>query len=61
MDKMIQNKIDQYKKLAQNQAKKNDTVQPGNTRADGLSQVIRSKKDAESFMTELNSIIKRAK
>ena len=61
MNEVIQNKIDKYKKLAQNQDKKIGAVASGNTRADGLSQVIRSKKDAENFMTELNGIVKRSK
>jgi hypothetical protein len=32
----------------------------GSVRADGLSKVIRSKKDADIFIAELKSAVKRA-
>lgn len=62
----IQQKLDRYMAIARNQASKPNTAFSKLTpskpiRADGLLQVIRSKKDADAFMDELNSIINRAK
>ncbi|SHL99389.1 hypothetical protein [Chitinophaga sp. CF418] len=62
MNQKIQKKIDQYKKLAKGKIADAVTVQKSRPqRIDGLSKVIRSQKDADNFMAELNSIIKRAR
>lgn len=62
MNKNIQQKIDQYKKVAQrSQGSDPKPVQSKSVRVDGLAQVIRSQKDAEDFMAELENIVKRAK
>ncbi|SEP45948.1 hypothetical protein ACFGVS_28020 [Mucilaginibacter sp. AW1-7] len=61
MDQQMLKKIEQFKKLA--------TVKGGAPVAsngktinnDSLSQVIRSKKDADDFMAELEAVAKRAK
>lgn len=61
MNPKIQQKIDQYKKIAQrNQGGNPKPVQAKSVRVDGLAQVIRSQKDAENFMAELKSLVKRA-
>lgn len=62
MNQKIQKKIDQYKKFAKGRVADSTSapeVRP--QRIDGLGKVIRSKKEADSFMAELNSIVKRAK
>lgn len=56
----IQQKIDQHKGTVQSQGSNPKPVSSRPVRIDGLAQVIRSKKDAEDFMTELKSIVKRA-
>ena len=61
MNQGIQKKIEQYKKLAKDSAVKPSSFQPVVANADGLTKVIRSKKDADNFMAELNSIVERAK
>lgn len=60
MNRSIQHKIELFKKLAQSQP---DTpvVNSPSTRTDGLAQIIRSEKDAEAFMAELRSAVKRSK
>ena len=61
MNQNIQQKIDHYKKTAQrSQGSNPKPVQSKFVRVDGLAQVIRSQKDAENFMAELKSIVKRA-
>lgn len=60
MKQTIQQKIDQYKITARNQGRNPKPVQSKSVRNDGLAQVIRSQKDAENFMAELRSIVKRA-
>ncbi|SEV91064.1 hypothetical protein SAMN05428988_0363 [Chitinophaga sp. YR573] len=61
MNQNIQHKIDQYKKVAQrSQGSNPKPMQSKSVRVDGLAQVIRSQKDAENFMAELKSIVKRA-
>jgi hypothetical protein len=60
MNQNIQQKIDQYKKTAQSQGSNPKPAQSKSVRIDGLAQVIRSQKDAENFMAELKSIVKRA-
>ncbi|NLR80093.1 hypothetical protein [Chitinophaga eiseniae] len=62
MNQNIQQKIDQYKKAAQTSLGSNPKpVRSKSVRVDSLAQVIRSQKDAENFMAELNSIVKRAR
>jgi len=60
MNQHTQNKIEQLKKMATDQGyqttKKNVVVNN-----DSLGQVIRTKADAENFMSELEAIIKRVK
>jgi len=60
MNQRIQNKINQYKKMA-GSAHGVAMSTPAVIRTDSLAQVIRSKKDAEEFMAELDSVVKRAK
>jgi hypothetical protein len=60
MNQVIQQKIDQYKRTALSQSSSPKPAQSKSVRVDGLAQVIRSKKDAENFMAELKSIVKRA-
>jgi len=61
MNQRIQHKIEQYKKMAgANTGKTPDTHTTGN-RTDSLGQVIRSKKDADEFLAELETAFKRAK
>jgi hypothetical protein len=60
VNQSIQEKIEQYKKIAKNDRANSLPNQPSPARADGLAKVIRSKKDADNFMAELNSIVKRA-
>jgi hypothetical protein len=61
MNQKIQEKMDQYKKMAKSQAANTSSTNSRNTRNDSLSQIIRSKKDADIFMNELNSLAKRTK
>ncbi|SFW68967.1 hypothetical protein [Chitinophaga sancti] len=60
MKQSIQQKIEQYKAIARNQGSNHKSVLSKSVRIDGLAQVIRSQKDAEIFMAELKSVIKRA-
>jgi hypothetical protein len=59
MTQDIQDKIEQFKKIAKKGTSKSRPNQPQPARADSLAKVIRSKKDADDFMAELNSIFKR--
>ena len=61
MDEKIQKKMAEYKKMAQSQAGSITPASSQTPRADSLSQIIRSKKDAEDFMFELENAIRRAK
>lgn len=61
MNQKIQEKMDQYKKLAKNQPGDTVTTSLRSTRSDSLSQVIRSKRDADIFMAELEGLAKRSK
>jgi hypothetical protein len=61
MNQKIQEKMDQYKKMAKSQAENTGSTNSRNTRNDSLSQIIRSKKDADIFMAELNGLAKRTK
>jgi hypothetical protein len=60
MNQRIQNKIERYKKMA---SATNAHAVPVHTavRHDSLAQVIRSKKDADEFMAELENAVKRVK
>jgi hypothetical protein len=62
MNQRIKEKIEQYKKTAENgrhtPSRGNDTK---HREGDGLAKVTRTKKDADQFMAELNGISKRAK
>jgi hypothetical protein len=60
MNERIQQKIEKYKKLAKGR-QKSASVKAASETTDGLSKVIRSKRDADHFMAELNGITSRAK
>ena len=60
MNKTIQDKIEQFKKMAKTQGSKSVSPPARSGQIDSLSQVIRSKKDADDFMAELNAVIKRS-
>lgn len=57
MDPKIQKKLDEYKKLVTNHAKSNGSR---TNQQDSLRQLIKSKKDADNFMAELENAIKRS-
>jgi hypothetical protein len=62
MNQKIQTKIDQYKKFAKVRAADSAPAQKATPqRMDGLAKVIRSKKEADSFMAELNNVVKKAR
>lgn len=61
MNQRIQQKIDQYRKIAKSQIINTVPTQSKSSRTDGLAKVIRSQKDADNFMAELNSVIKQAR
>ena len=61
MDQKIQQKMEQYKKMAKSHSGNAASKTSKSTRTDSLSQVIRSKKDADDFMAELESAYQRAK
>lgn len=61
MDPKIQEKINRYLEIAKSKDNTPHTQQSIAPQNDSLSQVIRSKKEAETFMAELNSVIQRAR
>jgi hypothetical protein len=61
MNQRIRHKINQYKKMAEGHNGNTVPKKAVESSTDSLLQVIRSKKDADDFMAELDSIIKRAK
>lgn len=60
MNKRIEQKIEAYKKSAAS-GQKLAPQKAVKDAGDGLGKVIRSKKDADQFMAELNGIVSRAK
>jgi hypothetical protein len=62
MNPRVQGKIEQFKKMAaiQNAGNKSASARK-TTKPDGLSMAIHSKKDADTFMSELRAITKRAR
>jgi len=61
MNKSVQDKIEQFKKLANNKKVGDKSVigkQP--PASDSLSSAIHSKRDADIFMAELRAIVKQA-
>jgi hypothetical protein len=60
MNQRLQDKIAQYKRAARGDRSPSVKGEASAVRADGLSKVIRSKKDADIFMAELKSAVKRA-
>jgi hypothetical protein len=60
MEKRIQEKIDKYKKAAKSQ-RPLTAEHVGHTAGDSLSKVIRTKKDADNFMSELDRLTKNTK
>jgi hypothetical protein len=61
MNKGIQQKMAEYKKMANSHNGNSTPAHTKNTRVDSLSQVIRNKKEAEDFMAEVESAFQRAK
>jgi hypothetical protein len=61
MEKRIQEKIDKYKKAAKSQPPLTAEHVGHNTADDSLSKVIRTKKDADNFMNELDRLTKNTK
>ncbi|WP_111596187.1 hypothetical protein [Chitinophaga skermanii] len=61
MNKKILKKMEQYKKIAQkNTVTASSTVPDAVLREDNLYKVIRTQKDADTFMIELNNVIRQA-
>lgn len=61
MDPKIQKKLDDYKKLVTYQADKTRSVNSEPSQPDSLRQLIKSKKDADDFMADLENAFKRVK
>lgn len=59
MDPIIRKKLDEYKKLVTEHGEKTTSKKTRSSRPDSLSQVIRSKKDADDSMADLESVIRR--
>jgi hypothetical protein len=60
MNQRLQDKIAHYRKTAKSHRSASVSNGSEPVRTDGLAKVIRSKKDADTFMAELNSAVKRA-
>jgi hypothetical protein len=61
MTKGIQQKMAQYKRMANSRSGNSVSTTSRSTSNDSLSKVIRSKKDGEDFMSEVESAFQRAK
>jgi hypothetical protein len=61
MDPEIQHKIDEYIKMAKSHKGYVTSSRPTFNRNDSLAAVIRTKKDAEDFMADLESAFTRAR
>lgn len=61
MNQRVQHKIEEYRRMAGSQKGHVAPSRSVNTRQDSLAMVIRSKKDADEFMTELDNIVKRSR
>jgi hypothetical protein len=61
MNKDIQQKMAQYKKMANSHNGNTTQANSQSTRSDSLSKVVRSKKDADIFMAEVESAFQRVK
>jgi len=61
MNQRIQHKIDEYKKMASSHKGNVMVSRLTFSRLDSLAAVIRSKKDADEFMAELESAVKRSR
>jgi hypothetical protein len=61
MNQRIQHKIDEYKKMASSHRGHVTAARSTSNRQDSLATVIRSKKDADEFMAELESAVKRSR
>jgi hypothetical protein len=61
MNPTIQHKIEQYKKMASSSTSSAISNRSTSNRQDSLGEVIRTKKEADQFMAELESISKRSK
>ena len=58
MNKRMQQRIAAFKEMA---APANDVVVQHPTRADSLSKVVRSQKDADALMTEIENVVARVR
>ena len=61
MNQRIQHKIDEYKKMASSHKGHVTSTRSTTNTQDSLSTVIRSKKDADEFMAELENAVKRSR
>lgn len=61
MNQRIQDKIEEYKKMASSHKGHVSFPHSTTARKDSLGTMIRSKKDAEEFMAELESAFKRSR
>ena len=61
MNQKIQHKIEAYKKMAGSHSNRAKSTSSTTNRTDSLATVIRSKKDADEFMAELESVVKRSR
>ncbi|RBQ11546.1 hypothetical protein DRW42_03535 [Pedobacter miscanthi] len=61
MNQHIQNKIQDLKKAAAVSNSPSTSASRSTRNQDSLGQVIRTKNDAEQFMSEINAISKRSK
>jgi hypothetical protein len=61
MNKGIQQKMAQYKKTAGSHSGNTAPTNSRSTRNDSLSKVIRSQKEADNFMAEVESAFQRSK
>lgn len=61
MNQLIKNKIEDIIKSAQSYSNSTSPIIQASRPADGLSEVIRTKEDAEKFMAELDALYEHAK
>ena len=61
MNKVLQQKMAQYKKMANSYTGNAVPTNSRSTRNDSLSKVIRSKKEDDDFMAKVESAFERAK
>ena len=61
MNQRIQHKFDEYKKMASSHKGHIISSHSASSCQDSLATVIRSKKDADEFMAELESAVERSR